>query len=200
VGVAYFNIGQFEKAADFFKQGLKIAPNNPDFYSNAGTVSFFLGRFEEDAEYCRKAIDLSPEKYDYWGNLGDAYRMIPSESNKAVEAYQQAIRLAEAQLKVNSNDAEMLSYVALYYARTNEPTHARKYLERALKASPQNVDVLRNACLVHLEAGERQEALIWLQKAASAGYAREQLLANPELKSLHSDPQFDHLVKEAKSY
>jgi len=39
-----------------------------------------------------------------------------------------------------------------------------------------------------------------LQKAVSAGYPREQLLANPELKSLHSDPEFERSVKEAKSY
>ena len=69
-----------------------------------------------------------------------------------------------------------------------------------MKQKPDDVDVLRIACLVYLETGNRQEAMRWLQKAVTAGYAKEQLLANPELTSLHSDPQFELLAKEAKSY
>jgi serine/threonine protein kinase/tetratricopeptide (TPR) repeat protein len=200
VGAVYFNLGQFGKADEYFRRGLQIAPDNADLYSNAGTVSFFLGRFEEDATYCQKAIELSREKYVYWGNLGDAYRMIPRDSSKSAAAYQEAIRLAEIQLKLNPSDSSVLSSLAIYYARTNDATRAEKYLDRALKASPRDVDVLRIACLVHLEAGERQEALLWLQKAVGAGYAKAQLLANPELASLRSDPQFDRLANQAKSY
>ena len=200
VGAAYFNIGQFEKADEFFRKGLQVAPDDADLLANVGTVSFFLGRFEEDAQFSQKAIDRSPEKFDYWGNLADAYRMIPAQSSKAAEAYVQAIRLAEAQLKINPNDSDLLSALAQYYSRTNNPENARRYLNRAMKAGPQNVDVLRVACLIHLETGERQEALAWLRKAVIAGYPREQLLANPELRSLHSDPEFNRLAKEAISY
>jgi len=126
--------------------------------------------------------------------------MIPGNASKAAADYMQAIHLAEIQLKINPNDADVLGSLAHYYSRTNETPRARKYLEKALKADPQNVDVLLIACLVHLEAGERQEALLYLQKAVTAGYGKEQLLANPELGSLHSDPQFDRIAREAKSY
>jgi eukaryotic-like serine/threonine-protein kinase len=200
VSAAYLAVGRFKEAGKIIEQGLQVAPNDPDLYSNAGYISFFLGRFQEAAKYYQRAIDLTPEKYDYWGNLADAYRMIPAESSKAAASYQKAIQLAEAQLDINLNDSDVLSSLAQYYSRTNDPVRARKYLEKALKVSPTNVDILRIACLVHLEAGERQEALAWLGKAVTAGYPREQLLANPELKSLHSDPEFDHLAKEATSY
>jgi eukaryotic-like serine/threonine-protein kinase len=200
VSAAYLAIGRFKDAGEIIEQGLKVAPDDSDLYSNAGYVSFSLGRFDEAAKYYQQAIDLTPEKYDYRGNLADAYRMIPGHSSNATAAYQQAIQLAEAQLKINPNDSDVLSSLAEYYSRTNDPVRARRYLEKALKISPTNVDVLRVACLVHLEASERQEALAWLQKAVAAGYPREQLLANPELKSLHSDPEFDRLAKEARSY
>ncbi len=200
LGAVYFNLGQFGKADEYFRRGLRVAPDDADLYANVGTVSFFLGNFQEDAAYCKKAIELNPQRYDYWGNLGDALRMIPGQSSKAMEAYQHAIHLAELQLKVNPLDAAVLSSLALYYARTNDSARARTYLRQALKANSQDIDVLRIACLVHLELGERQEALQSLQKAVTAGYVREQLLANPELASLHSDPQFDRLTKQAKSY
>jgi tetratricopeptide (TPR) repeat protein len=163
-------------------------------------VSFFLGRFVEDAAYCRKAIELRPQDYAYRGDLADAYRMIPAESSKATATYQEAIRLGEAQLSVNPNDSDVLSSLALYYERTGNLMSARAYIERALKLNPTDVDILRIASLIELERGERQKALQWLGKAVSAGYTREQLLANPELTSLHSDPEFARLVGQAKSY
>jgi serine/threonine protein kinase/tetratricopeptide (TPR) repeat protein len=200
VGAAYLNLGQFGQANEYFRRGLEVAPNNEDILANLGSVSFFLGFFEEDVTYSQKAVDLRPQRYDYWGNLADAYRMIPGDASKAAAAYKQAIHLAEGQLEINPNSTDLLSSLAHYYARTNDPVRARKCLEKALKIDSQNVDVLLIACLVHLDAGERQEALKYLQKAVNAGYTREQLLANPELMSLHSDPQFERLAKQAKSY
>jgi serine/threonine protein kinase/tetratricopeptide (TPR) repeat protein len=200
VGAAYLNLGQFGLANEYFRRGLEIAPENEDLLANIGTVSFYLGFFDEDVTYCKKTVKLKPQRYDYWGNLADAYHMIPGDASEAAAAYQQAIQLAEIQLKINPNDADVLSWLAHYYSRTNDPARARKYLDKALETDPQDVDVLLIACLLHLDAGERHEALLSLQKAVTAGYAREQLLANPELKSLHGDPQFERLAKEAKSY
>jgi tetratricopeptide (TPR) repeat protein/TolB-like protein len=200
VGVTYFNTGQFEMAQQYFQLGLQVAPEDPDLYSNLGTVSFFLGRFKEDVEYTQKAIALRPQKYDYWGNLADAYRMIPGDAEKASTAYKQAIALAEKQLDINPNDSDVLSSLAQYHSRLGDANGARQYLGRALQLSPDNMDILRIACLVHLEAKEKQESLKWLEKSVRAGYSREQLVANPELASLRSEPEFSRLVKEAVSY
>jgi tetratricopeptide (TPR) repeat protein len=200
VGVTYFNIGQFDMAETYFRRGLQVVPDDPDLYSNLGTVSFFLGRFEEDAQYTQKAIALRPQKYDYWGNLADAYRMIPGETNKASVTYKQAISLAEKELKVNPSDADVLSSLALYHSRIGDVGEARRYLVRALQSSSDDVDILRIACLVHLEAGEQQESLKWLAKAVHAGYPRQQLIANPELASLRSEPQFVQLTGQSVSF
>ena len=199
VGVTYFNTGQFEMAEEYFRRGLQVAPDDPDLYSNIGTVSFYLGHFEEDVQYMQKAIAQRPQKYDYWGNLADAYRMLPGEKEKAGAAYKQAISLGQKQLKVNANDTDVLSSLALYQSRLGEAVGARRYLMRALQGSPNDVDVLRIACLVYLEAGERQESLKWLEKSIRAGYPREQLISNPELASLRSEPEFSRLVGAAVS-
>ncbi|HWY52989.1 MAG TPA: protein kinase [Terriglobales bacterium] len=200
VGDTYFNTGKFEMADQYFRRGLQVAPDDPDLYSNIGTVSFFLGRFKEDVEYTQKAIALRPQKYDYWGNLADAYRMVRGEADKARMAYNQAISLAKKQLEVNPSDTDVLSSLALWHSRIGDLAGARKYLDAALQTSPNDVDSLRIACLVHLEAGEHQESLKWLEKSVRAGYPREQLLANPELASLRSKPEFDRLVNESVSY
>jgi len=200
VGVAYLYQGNFEDAATYFQQALRIAPENTDLLANAGTVDFFLGRFDDDVRNTQKAISLVPNKYDYWGNLGDAYRMMPEKTGKATEAYRRAISLATEELKINPNDADLLSYLALYYSRVGEIDQARKYLASALHLSGNDADTLRNACLIHLEAGDKKEALRWLEKSVRAGYPREQLVANPELATLRQEPEFTRLVKEAVSF
>lgn len=200
VGDTYFSTGQFEMAEKYFRRGLQLMPDDPDLYSNIGTVSFFLGRFKEDVEFTQRAIALRPQKYDYWGNLADAYRMIPGQTDKASPAYRQAASLAEKLLAVNSSDSDVLSSLALYHSRLGDAAGARQYLARALQVSPNDMDILRIACLVHLDSRESQEALKWLEKSVRAGYSREQLIANPELASLRSQPEFDRLVKEAVSF
>jgi eukaryotic-like serine/threonine-protein kinase len=200
VSAAYFYKGNFEKASEYTEKALQIAPQDPSLYANAGTIAFMLEHFEDDAKYTQKSIELEPDDFYHWGNLGDAYHMMPGQSAKAIAAYQQAIRLAEAQLKINPKDPNMLSYVAHYYSRTNDPATAKKYLAKALALPTEDPEVLLNATLVFLDSGERDKAFVWLQKTANAGYTREQLLANPDLKGLHSDPRFDRLAKDAKSY
>jgi tetratricopeptide (TPR) repeat protein len=200
VGAAYLYMGQFEMANTYFQRGLEIAPNTPDLYANAGTVSFFMERFEEDVEFTKKAIALRPEKYDYWGNLADGYRMIPGQAQNAATAYRRAIPLAQKELGVNPGDSDVLSSLATYYSRTGDAGRARKYLDSALQASPNDVDVLRVACLVHLEEGDKKESFTWLAKAVHAGYPRGQLTANPELAALRSDPEFTRLVEQAVSF
>ena len=189
-----------EMADQYFRRGLQVAPDDPDLYSNMGTVSFFLGRFNEDVEYTQKAIALRPQKYEYWGNLADAYRMIAGQTDKARGAYRQAISLAEKLLAVNPSDSEVLSSLAQYHSRIGDAMAARKYLDRALQVNPNDVDNLRIACLVYLDAGQQQEAFKWLEKSVRAGYPREQVIANPELTSLRSEPEFQKLVNEAVSF
>ena len=68
-------------------------PTIPDLYSNIGVCELLPGALSEDVEFTQKAIALRPQKYDYWGNLADAYRMIPGQTDKASQAYKQAVSL-----------------------------------------------------------------------------------------------------------
>jgi serine/threonine-protein kinase len=200
VGVTYFNIGQFQMAERYFRKGLEVAPDDPDLYSNIGTASFFQRNFEEDVQYTLKAIELRPQRYEYWGNLADGYRMIPGHSDKASDAYRHAISLGEKLLAVNPNDGEVLSALARFHSRIGNGSRARVYLAKALRGEPNDVGILLTACLVPLEGGERRQSLYWLEKAARAGYPRQQLIANPELDSLRSEPEFNRIAGTAVSF
>jgi serine/threonine protein kinase/Flp pilus assembly protein TadD len=199
-GTIYLYLGEFERAEEVFHRGLNLAPEDPNTAANAATAAFFLGRYEEDVHYCQMAIALRPQQYSYRGDLGDAYRMIPGESNKAASAYREAITLAEKQLEINPKDVETLSRLALYQARTGEGAQAQQNLAAALKIGRSDWSILEVACLIYLEEGDRPGAFKWLELAVRAGYPRGMLVADPELASLRSDPEFASLAAKAKTY
>ncbi|MGH9431075.1 MAG: tetratricopeptide repeat protein, partial [Terriglobia bacterium] len=199
VGAVHLDAGEFETAASFFRRGLKVAPDDPDLNVELGTVLFFERNYEGDARLCERATALSPQKYEYWGNLADAYRMIPSDSAKAADAYRRAAELAREQLRLNPNEPRVVSYLALYSAREGNQAQALQHLAEALKGNSTNVEILYNACLIHLQAGEKQQALKWLAQAVRAGYPRG-LVADPQLDSLHSEPAFAALTQESRTY
>lgn len=199
-GTIYLYLGEFSRAEEIFQRGLSLTPQDPNAAANAAIAAFFLGQFDEDVRYCKIAIALRPQQFGYRGNLADAYRMIPGESQQAAQAYREAIRLAKKQLQMDPMDAQALSYLALYEARTGDLARAKVDLAAALKVSRNDWDTLEVACLVYLEAGDRREALRWLTLAVGAGYPRGMLVADPELASLRTDPRFAMLAAKARTY
>jgi serine/threonine-protein kinase len=200
LGSAYLYLGDFDRAVEILRRGLNLEPKDPNTASNAAAAAFYMGRYEEDVHYSQEAVKMRPQQYGYWGNLADAYRLMPGEAGKAAAAYREAIILAKKQLEVNPKNAEALSRLALYYARTGEAAQAQHYLSAALKISPDGWDTLEVACLVHLAAGDRREALKWLVQAVRAGYPKAFLVADPELSELRPDPEFAKLAEQARTY
>jgi serine/threonine protein kinase/tetratricopeptide (TPR) repeat protein len=200
LGVAYTNMGEFDLAEKYFRGGLRLTPDNPDLISDLGSVLFFQGRFEEDARLCERATQLNPQEYALWGNLGDAYRMIPTEVDKAPGAYRHALSLAHQQLALQPNDAGILADLALYSAHIGEHSHAGQYLALALKGGSKDVQIMYNACLVSLDADDKQKSLYYLKQAVQSGYPRGQLTADPQLQELRREPMFASLVSMAKTY
>jgi serine/threonine protein kinase/tetratricopeptide (TPR) repeat protein len=199
LGNVYLALGQFDLAGDFFRRGLELVPDDPELNSALGTALFFQGHYEEAASRYERATARGPQRYEYWGNLADAYRMVPGKPNQAVEDYRRAAALAQQQLQLNPRAPGVLGDLAYYSARLGNQAQARRYLKEALTEDPTDVDILRYACVIELEGGNRQAALNWLAKAVHAGLPRGELLADPDLASLHSDPEFTALAQQAQT-
>lgn len=55
------------------------------------------------------APEIIDRDHTMWGNLAAAYDLIPGQHEKALQAYRQAIRLADSQRKINPRDLQLLS-------------------------------------------------------------------------------------------
>ncbi|MFY9309699.1 MAG: tetratricopeptide repeat protein [Bacteroidia bacterium] len=104
IGVAYFKLGDYDKAREHWETAKRIYPNNPFLKRNLelmGTVYFNdamkMGRAHPDEarKLLEKAVEVDPYNAEYWYNLGGV--------NFTIGNYEKARTAWERTLKLNPN-------------------------------------------------------------------------------------------------
>ncbi len=193
LGAAWFQLGDFERAAAVLQKSLALSPTAIG-YSNTGTSYFYLGRFEDAAEMYRKALDLSPEDFELWGNLGDAYLAAGGRAEEASASYHRAIGLTGEMLRVNPEDAEILALTAHYHARLNESASATALIARVETLASDSMYVYYSLALARASLGQIAASVRDLSRAVDLGYPRQLLAADPGLSALVELPEFQALT------
>jgi len=195
VGVAYYQMGKFAESIPAFEQALKIAPSE-SLYSNLGTANYYLGRLPEAVKMWEKAEELNPNSQAGQGNLADGYRW-SGQLDKAKATYNRAIALAYKDLQVNPRDASTLGYLGVYYAKIGDSKRGLEFIRRARGIDPNDTDLIYKEGMIDAIAGQHADALKNLGEAFQKGFPIEQAKAEPELKSLATDPDYVKLLAEA---
>jgi len=73
IGLAYRNIGSFERALDYFKKVLDIQPNQVDTLNEIGLCYISIGKIDESIKYFEKALKIKENDSEILSNLGMAY-------------------------------------------------------------------------------------------------------------------------------
>ncbi len=110
---------------------------------------FQLRRFGDSARTFERAVKLNGQNYLTWGNLGDAYYWTPGERDKAASAYEKAVALAQAALRVNPHDAAVMTNLADYYSMQGRREDALRFLGRALALNPNEPELMFKAAEVY---------------------------------------------------
>jgi serine/threonine protein kinase/tetratricopeptide (TPR) repeat protein/TolB-like protein len=194
IGVAYYQMGKFAESIPAFEQALKIAPSE-SLYSNLGTANYYLGRLPEAVKMWEKAAELNPNDQIGQGNLADGYRW-SGQLDKAKATYNRAIALAYKDIQVNPRDASTLGYLGVYYAKIGDSKSALKFIRQARGIDPNDTDLIYKEGMIDAIAGQHADALKNLSEAFQKGFPREQAKAEPELKSLATDPDYVKLLAE----
>lgn len=186
--------GRLAEAAKLLTNAIEIQPG-PTLYLNLGTVYFYEGLYPQAAAAYEKALEF-PYGVNYhvtWGNLGDAWRQIPHRRHEAPEAFRQAIRLLEPQ--VRPDDAWQRSQLALYRAKAGQREQALRDIADIAAGDPRTLFRLAIACEV---LGERESSLDHLARALDAGLLATEVEREPELLALRTDPRFHRLMTSAE--
>ncbi|MBK9967374.1 MAG: tetratricopeptide repeat protein [Holophagales bacterium] len=193
LGVTLQQLGRHEEAIVEYRRSIEIRPT-ASALSNLGTCLFVLGRYAEAVKAYERAASMNPGDATLWVNLGDALRWNSEPRERTLRAYRHAIELLEADLALTPRDADRETSLALALARTGDYRRAKAHADAALAIDPGHAYVLYPAALVRLAAGDTGPALDLLARAVAAGYPTGEIVRDPELTPLRSDPRFVKIV------
>lgn len=195
LGGIYLLMERKDDARRMFERSIEILPNY-GAYSNLGTLYFMGKNYEQAARMYEKALEINDHFYPLWGNLATCYKLIPNENAKVEPTFKHAIQLAEEKLKVNPNDPEVLSMIAVYYAELNNAEKARYYIEKAIAQAPGDVELEFRAAEIYAMIGDKEKSFNYLEELLKGGYSIQRIQQSQALQELQPDGRFRELLKK----
>lgn len=103
LGILHAKAGKLDEAERTFREAIARNANNAAAFNQLGIVYRKLGRFKEADEAYTSAVQIDPDYELAWLNLGVLCDLYLQEPQRALEAYQRYLSLAETpDTKVNS--------------------------------------------------------------------------------------------------
>jgi len=197
LGAMYLLQGRYNDAIPQFQRSVAIHPSL-DGLSNLATAYFFQGNFTEAAHTYERAVEIGKSDtmaYVTWANLAEAYYWVPSEHERASNALNRAISIADESLKVNPKDPRTLRNLALSHAMLGDTQGAQRYLRTALQIASDSPDVQFYAAKVYCLLKNDEAALVAAQKAVGLGFPRNWLRDDPTFSRMASNVHFQKIIQ-----
>jgi Flp pilus assembly protein TadD/peroxiredoxin len=158
-GVAFFQHGYLDQAAQSFKQVIAVKPDDPEAYYNLGTSYLRRNSLQEAREYLEQAVKLRPAYPEAWNNLG----MIAAQGGKNEEA----IRNFQKSLQLRPSYATALLNLGNVHRRQGNLEESEMLLKRAFESEPKNPEVNYGLGMLYARRDETERAIQFLKNAIS---------------------------------
>ncbi len=169
IGDVYRNLGDNDRALEYYERHLAIAQQTQDRYREGqlfgqiGEVLYSQNEYAKALERHQQHLDIALETRDKWGesqaltNLGRA-EVALEKPDDAIEYYEQSIDLAQS-IQDSSGEGEILGYIGDAYAVKREFEAAIEYYQRGLEIAREVGDRTREAELLEKIAAARQQLI-----------------------------------------
>jgi tetratricopeptide (TPR) repeat protein/peroxiredoxin len=183
-GVALFQHGYLDQAAESFQQVIAAKPNDPEGYYNLGSLNLRRSDFQQARQYLEQTVKLRPNYPEAWNNLG----MIAAQEGhpeEAIKNFQQSLLLrptyAIALLNLGNvyrrqgafqksedclkhafeilpDDPEVNYSLGMLYAQQNQTERASTYLQKAIDLRPDYPEALNNLGIIFVQMQDYSKA------------------------------------------
>jgi serine/threonine protein kinase/Tfp pilus assembly protein PilF len=187
----------YDEAIHYAQQAIERKSDCEGAYSILGRAYFASGRFQEAASLVERALETNGDDYNVYIPLFNSLGAL-GQKELAKELREQQSRALEQQLEVVPEDVRARMLLAGNYAALGKREDAVRQLKTAVALRPGDSNVLYNAACTYALLQKNVEALDMLRKAINAGWSNlEWVMRDPDLTSLHDDPEFQHLCQRA---
>ncbi len=156
-GVALYQHGYLDAAAEAFAQVIAQKPDNPEAYYNLGTLHLRQNNLQQARQNIEQTLKLRPNYPEAWNNLG----MIAAQQGQAEEA----VRAFEQSISQRPSYAIALLNLGNLYRRQGAFAEAQTFLERALEIEPEDAEANYSLGMFYAQQGQTDRAADYLHKA-----------------------------------
>ncbi len=156
-GVAMYQHGYLDEAAQSFQEALTSKPDNADAYYNIGTLHLRKGELQQARENLEKTLTLRPDYPEAWNNLG----MIAAQNGQ----FEAAIRDFQKSLQLRPRFAIALLNLGNVYRRQRDYGKAETFLAEALEVQPDDPEASYSLGMLYAQQDQMQRASTYLQRA-----------------------------------
>jgi serine/threonine protein kinase/Tfp pilus assembly protein PilF len=188
-------LAEYKKALD--RQEAGGFPPDAYIYLSLGEAYLARGQYTQALTAGKMALQIEPDNYLMSQGLADAYEA-NGETDKANELYKKATDLANQALEANSKDYSALGDLARFFAKANDPLHAKESIQRARHHDPHDVELMYREAEVYSLLHEENEAFESLNRAFEYGFTPSAAEIDRDLGSLRSSraADFERLVND----
>jgi tetratricopeptide (TPR) repeat protein/uncharacterized RDD family membrane protein YckC len=148
---ACLSLGEYDEALQYSKESLKIDDLSSVVHCNYANALYMLGKNSEAEEAYKTALELDKTNaYAYYG-IGKL-KYYDYAYKEATDAFSEYTRLKKA-------DEDGWCFLGLSYLYGSKDTStAKKYLDKAMKISPENVFIISSMAEYYQYVGDSQKA------------------------------------------
>lgn len=95
LGNAALNSGDHKKAAEFYREALKLSSDGPSshiYHSNLAAALTYLGKYDEVIDHCEQSIALKPSYVKAYSRMGSAHLHL-KDYDAAVDAFRHGLEI-----------------------------------------------------------------------------------------------------------
>jgi cytochrome c-type biogenesis protein CcmH/NrfG len=92
IGNAYYDLGQFQKAAEAYQESLKLRPKDPGVETDLGTCYHYLGQSDRALEILENVLKYNPGFPQALFNKGIVLLDGKKDKNRAIAAWEELLR------------------------------------------------------------------------------------------------------------
>jgi Flp pilus assembly protein TadD/peroxiredoxin len=158
-GVAFFQHGYLDQAAESFKEVIKKRPDDAEANYNLGTLYLRRNALDEGRRCLEQTVKLRPNYPEAWNNLG----MLSAQeghADAAIAAFQKSLALRPSYVIAMVNLGNL-------YRRQKSFPEAEKLLNSALENEPDNPEVNYNLGMLYAQQNQAERGEQYLGKAVT---------------------------------
>lgn len=194
-GLALSLSKRWSEAEAEFEQAIALNPTRYEPYYYYGRTCYSQGKKEEAARWLAKAGEVNPEDFQSVFLCVDCL----SNPETKLQRVAEGLRRARKRVEFHPDDGRALYMGGLGFVELGDPETGRKWIERAIAASPDDPGTLYNVACFYAKVGEKEKALSILEDAIRSGFAHREWVENDgDLDPIRDDDRFKAILKGLK--